>query len=243
MQAQAWSYGVSWYSDIFWEAGAQGNKLGLNKGAGVVSEIYAFNYSTVCMATNSGNLELRSGVGNSGAGLVSFAPLLSDSDAKGKDKGFFYATGIQSLEQNFRHYKLGLTCYSDEYVDANNEWKLPEGGGIPTGNCSDTEINPDHEYHWCHAAAEQKVEYKDLWWMPVIYVYVQIVKLDDEGNPTTEKKAHGIAKCVYEGSLDMGNEMLTHVPDPNDPSVVTPCEVTEYPLSVEDPRLVHPLEY
>lgn len=240
MQAQAWSYGVSWYSDIKFTFSDKGNKLKLANGNFVISEIYAFNYVSRCVKTKTGKLTLHSGIGNNGGGLVVIAPIVKgDTDDGGKKKGTFFAKGTLTLENMYQHYTLRnyvsgdgmLSCYVDD--DPLNP---------PTGDCTEEDRNPDHPEHFCHAEADQKVEYKDNLYMPQIAVYVRVVKgdgvapeLDDNGEYIVLEQ--GIAECVYTGEVTQDPEG-NFVTD----EVNTDCDVTEYPLSV-DPRFDHVLSF
>lgn len=241
MEAQAWSYGVSWYSDIDFTFAAKGNKLKLANGNFVVSEVYAFNYVSICVATNSGKLTIHSGLGNNGNGVVIAELGEENSDDRGKNKGTFSATGTLSLVNMYTHYNPtneisggeGLNCYEGE----------GEGSALnaPTGYCTEDDRSDLHSEHFCHAEADQKVEYKDNLYMPEIAVYVRVVEGNEEGTGPADPiilVAHGIAECVYDGdvSLDDNDEFIT-------PNVPTDCDVTEYPLSVDDPRFDHILSF
>ena len=105
MEAQAWSYGVSWYSDIDFTLSAKGGKLKLANGNFVVSEIYAFNYVSICIGTKSGKKTIHSGLGNNGSGRVDIAILEKESDGRGKNKGTFSATGTLELENMYNQYE------------------------------------------------------------------------------------------------------------------------------------------
>ncbi|MGD2172147.1 MAG: hypothetical protein PVI79_11675 [Gammaproteobacteria bacterium] len=239
MQAQAWSYGVSWYSEINFTFGAKGNKLKLANGNYVVSEIYAFNYVSKCIATNSGQLTLHTGLGNNGNGDVISPVVKENSDGSGKNKGTFSATGTLSLQNMYQHYELtneesgdgSLNCYAGDGSPLN----------APTGLCTEADRNALHTEHFCHAEADQKVEYKDNLYFPQIAVWVRVVEGNDDGTPPQPPYnvvSQGIAECVYTGDVteDIYGEFVTT-------TVPTDCDVTEYPLSVEDPRFVHVLSF
>jgi len=254
MQAQAWSYGVSWYSDIDFTLAAKGNKLKLANGNFVVSELYAFNYVSLCVATNSGKTTLHSGLGNNGSSRVEIAILEKNSDDRGKDKGTFYAKGTLKLEDMYRHYRLGNTpqCYVAENFSADGSW-VPSA---PTGDCTDEEDrNSNHGEHFCHAEADQKVEYKDNLYFPNIAVYVRIVEGNEDGTAPADPYVvieHGIAECEYRGKVTLYDSSTGISLDKDTGEFVTEtvntdedggCVVTEYPLSVEDPRFDHILSF
>ncbi len=236
--AHAWSYGVSWYSDIDFTFAAKGNKLKLANGNFVVSEVYAFNYVSICIATNSNKKTIHNGQGNNGDSVVIAELGEENTDDSGKNKGSFFATGTQSLVNMYQHYSLfngisgdgSLSCYEgDSPLNA------------PTGNCTEEDRSLSHLEHFCHAEADQKVEYKDNLYMPEIAVYVRVVE-GDGVNPVLVDgeyivKAHGIAECTYTGAVSLDNGDFVTETKPTD------CDVNEYPLSVEDPRFDHILSF
>jgi hypothetical protein len=268
MQAQAWSFGVSWYSEIDFTLSAKGNKLKLANGNFVVSELYAFNYVSTCIKTQTSKLTIHSGLGNNGGGVVIAELLEESSDGRGKDKGTFFATGTQSLGDMIQHYALynpeGQACYSgireedkdgDGVLDgvlavkdrAGNLRVDDNGNPVmtiwdePTGDCTEDDRNPRHSEHFCLAEADQKVEHKDDLYLPAVAMYVRIVEGNEDGTAPVEPyivKAHGIAECIYTGTVTPveggGFDTTTKFDE---------CDVTEYPLSVEDPRFDHVLSF
>ena len=239
MQAQAWSFGVSWYSDINFTFSTKGNKLKLANGNYVLSEIYAFDYVSKCIATNSGNMTLHSGIGNNGNEAIISDIVQENSNDSDKNKGTFSATGTLSLEDMYQHYSLkndvsgggSMNCYEGDGSPLN----------APTGVCTEDDRNLEHREHFCHAEADQKVEYKDNLYFPHIAVWVRVLEGNEEGTAPADPLIvieQGIAECKYDGNvtLDENGEFVTQ-------TKFTTCDETEYPLSVEDPRFEHVLGF
>ncbi|MDH5355931.1 MAG: hypothetical protein OEY09_15925 [Gammaproteobacteria bacterium] len=255
MEAYAWSFNTSMFSAVDYTFSVNGNKYKLSDGNWVVSSIYEYNYGAVCINVKSSNITVHSGDGNRGAGVISLTQL-SESDDSGRDKGTHSATGSLLLNSMFQHYKLkngnDEACYESSTLvnDAGEIVTFIDPNQAPTGNCNEDDINPDHvnenvNFHVCHADSVNKVEYKDLVWMPKFAVYVQVVEGDETGPYTPYNTlTHGIAECTWQDAEGNPGELHVDTSGAEDHNLDhydnIDCPVTVY-KTWEDPIELHDL--